>query len=595
MPRALASAWLAADAAGRSLAHAEKLAMLARIFELWPTLPDAAQVVSVSHVSVLEAAADSAAAVGEDELGIGFATAALKEIDPAAEPERAALMLTARAGMKWHLGRAEGRDDLREALRLVPAGAAGAAARGQALTWLAGWYGVIEEVEARAATEEALQLARQAGDAATEAHALIGLAGLDYREHGILSVDLLDQARTVAGQAHAHDAVLRATLNESHILEGMGEHERAAQVARQGVVGAREVGLGRSIGTLLAVNIAEPLVALGRWDEADDVIERTLELSPPPGPLAALLQLTGEVALARGDLDGAAQSAAACRRALAGFGYRDQNHLPLTRLETELHLAQDNAGDALAVTSQALDRFNLEQSPRYAWPLLAAGAGACAAAIGHAAAPGDRSLAEQARHLLDRLRGLAEKLKVTGPAEEAHRLTFAAEAARAGAGAGAADADPGPAWDASAQAWDRLDQPYDLARALLHAAEAALDKGDRDGAAERLARAAPLADQLGAGPLRERIGSLARRARLGLPSGPAGERALGIAGLTAREAEVLRLVAAGRSNRDIAAELFISAKTASVHVSNILAKLGVASRTEAAAIAHRAGLDAEDS
>jgi DNA-binding NarL/FixJ family response regulator len=63
--------------------------------------------------------------------------------------------------------------------------------------------------------------------------------------------------------------------------------------------------------------------------------------------------------------------------------------------------------------------------------------------------------------------------------------------------------------------------------------------------------------------------------------------------LTGRELEVLRLVAAGRSNREIAAELFISVKTASVHVSNILAKLNAASRTEAAAIAHRAGIASE--
>ena len=61
-------------------------------------------------------------------------------------------------------------------------------------------------------------------------------------------------------------------------------------------------------------------------------------------------------------------------------------------------------------------------------------------------------------------------------------------------------------------------------------------------------------------------------------------------GLTARELEVLELVAAGRSNREIAGELFISAKTASVHVSNILAKLGVGSRGEAAATAYRLGL-----
>jgi DNA-binding CsgD family transcriptional regulator len=361
-------------------------------------------------------------------------------------------------------------------------------------------------------------------------------------------------------------------------------------VAREGVASAREYGLARGSGTILAANLAEPLISLGRWDEAADVIEHALELSPPPGTRAALWQLAGEMTLARGDLPGAAETAAACRGALAGFGYRDQNHVPLARLETELHRMQDRPGEAVAVAEQALDRFDLQSSPRYAWPLLAAGARACGAALASPAAGSGHDPAERARRLLGRLRGLAEKLNATGPVQEAHRLTFAAEAARADEAAGAPGPDLLAAWDAAAQAWDRLGQPYALARALLGAAGAALDRGDRDGAAERLARATPLADQIGAGPLRERIGSLARRARLGLPSGPGGEQAPGVLGLTAREAEVLRLVAAGRSNREIAAELFISAKTASVHVSNILAKLRAGSRTEAAAIAHRAGL-----
>ena len=151
-------------------------------------------------------------------------------------------------------------------------------------------------------------------------------------------------------------------------------------------------------------------------------------------------------------------------------------------------------------------------------------------------------------------------------------------------------AAPLPAWDAAVQAWDRLGQPYALACALLHAAEAAMDRGNLDGAAERLARAAPPADGLSAVPLREQIGLLARRARLSGPARSAGDQPERRFGLTAREIEVLRLVAAGRSNRELAAELFISAKTASVHVSNILAKLDATSRTEAAAIAHRAGL-----
>jgi DNA-binding NarL/FixJ family response regulator len=91
------------------------------------------------------------------------------------------------------------------------------------------------------------------------------------------------------------------------------------------------------------------------------------------------------------------------------------------------------------------------------------------------------------------------------------------------------------------------------------------------------------------------VQALARRARLGLaqhaaPAAGAPPPAAQL-GLTRREAEVLALVAAGRSNRQIAQALFISPKTASVHVSNILAKLGADSRVEAAAIAHRLGLD----
>jgi DNA-binding NarL/FixJ family response regulator len=133
-----------------------------------------------------------------------------------------------------------------------------------------------------------------------------------------------------------------------------------------------------------------------------------------------------------------------------------------------------------------------------------------------------------------------------------------------------------------------------MAMALLQAGEAALAAGDHDGGARRLRRAAKLAGRLGAGALSDDIALLARRGRVSLGSQDDDPGAAGTGpeqqdrlGLTAREFEVLRLVAAGRSNREIAAELFISAKTASVHVSNILGKLGVASRGEAAATAHR--------
>jgi DNA-binding CsgD family transcriptional regulator len=145
---------------------------------------------------------------------------------------------------------------------------------------------------------------------------------------------------------------------------------------------------------------------------------------------------------------------------------------------------------------------------------------------------------------------------------------------------------------------------YEAARSRWRLAEALAEAGHRDEAREQWQAAVATADRLGAVPLRRALAGLGRR--LGLA--PAARRAARTAGgpapvpaaspargpltsLTSRETEVLRLLAAGHSNREIAAELFIAPKTASVHVSNILGKLGAASRTEAAAIAHSNGLD----
>jgi DNA-binding NarL/FixJ family response regulator len=241
------------------------------------------------------------------------------------------------------------------------------------------------------------------------------------------------------------------------------------------------------------------------------------------------------------------------------------------------------------VVTAAADRFDLVHDARYAWPLLAVGARACAAP----ATVRGPAAAERAGDLLARLRTLAAKMDAWGPVQLAGRLTFAAEAGPELADE--ADGDPALAhgralarWDAVVAAWENAAQPYQEAVAMMRAADAAMTAGDRDAAAQRLQSAAELADQLGARPLGEEIGLLARSARLALGAGRGDStptpRPLG---LTARESEVLRLVAAGRSNPEIAAELFISAKTASVHVSNILAKLGVGSRGEAAAAAYR--------
>ena len=115
-----------------------------------------------------------------------------------------------------------------------------------------------------------------------------------------------------------------------------------------------------------------------------------------------------------------------------------------------------------------------------------------------------------------------------------------------------------------------------------------LGAGDREQATVAAQAAHQTTLQLGAEPLQAALELLARRGRLDLGTGVPAER--GLAGLTPREVEVLRLLVEGRSNRQIAEQLFISGKTASVHVTNLLSKLGVHSRLEAAAMARRLGL-----
>lgn len=194
-----------------------------------------------------------------------------------------------------------------------------------------------------------------------------------------------------------------------------------------------------------------------------------------------------------------------------------------------------------------------------------------------AAGEADPTGAESLRKRAD---AVAEELRADGPVSNAFRLMYRGE------------------HDAAAVAWQRLGRPYLRAKALVRAAHAAARAGDRHGAADRLRAALPIAVELRARPLTEEIEALARRVGAALSSGApaaagaetAGRGTRDAAELTPREMEVLRLVAQGRSNREIADELFISVKTVSVHVSNILAKLGVSTRGEAAAVAHRQAL-----
>jgi len=592
---ALVSAWQAASEAGHALAYSEQLSMLSRVLELWDNVTDAAERIGADHIRVLEEAVEVSELAGEAERGVAFATAALREVDTADDPARAAILLVRRASLcaQGHLtvdGGLPG--DLHEALRLVSNGQH-EAARAQVLASLAqSQHKQNADAQARVSAEEALEVARTHHLPATQARALITLAMLEPHSYSSDSdvLDLLGQARGAAAEAQDYQLLVLAAINESHVLEGMGRHLRAAEVAGNGLADAAGYGLSRTSGAILAVNVAEPLAAAGQWAEASDVIARALG-APLAGPhRSSLWRLAGELALARGDLDVARQALSNASELLASTRYEDQKHLPQFRMEFELAAAEGHLASALATARQVLQTADLQTSPRYSWPLLTVAARIAADVVMLPPAARDDGAVDLAEVVLQAVRTEASKLVVVGPVQAAFRRTLAAEMARTGWTEDEGDPDGLALWQEAAAAWEALGEPFALGYALYRVAEAGLaGQADRGAAAEALTRAAAIARDLGARPLGEDVALLARRARISLTGANAAGAGVGSAArnLTARELDVLRLVAAGRSNAAIAGELFISAKTVSVHVSNIMGKLGAGNRGEAAAIAHR--------
>ncbi len=573
---ALVSAWHAAVQTSNRMAHAERLMLLDRVLELWEQVPNAAALIGADRVRVLQEAASAADDAGELQRGLAIAELALTLVDEATDPLRYALLLERRSSFRSNLGMGARVADLRRALGLVPASLS-TQARTQLL--LSAARCTDNDPEFRDWAEEALEYARENGDPDAEGHALASLAMMEAGASqmagpGSKPLELLAEAAQVLERTDAFHRSLKLAILESHLLCGAGEFEQAAQAAQEGIVDAERHGLARTGGAFLAINVAEPLFHLGRWDEAAEVAERALDLAPPPLTRAALWLILGWLAAARGDLETALRRAASARAVLSGAVYEDQYHLPLATFDIAITLATQGPVQATDLAAELITRYDLQKSsPRWVWPLLTTAAYAARRAPGEAAAS-----------LLHELRLIAGKLAAFGPVQEAWQLSFTA---LAGGLAGSADStsedavpvDPLAAADAAADAWEAVGQPFPAVLALIHAGRTALAARATREAASRLRRAAPLAERLGVGPLAAEITDLTRRVG---PDSDAGDPVL-----TGRELEVLRLVAAGRSNREIATALVISPKTASVHVSNILAKLGAATRTEAAVKAHQ--------
>jgi ATP/maltotriose-dependent transcriptional regulator MalT len=594
LPRALPASVEAGLAAERVFAYSEALRHFERAVEIWERVPDAAERAGMDLTETLRHAAMAASNSGQTGRAIALVRRALAEVGDDGDPLRA-------AGLHVQLGRllrqaSETDESLAEfdrALELLPPGADVERARlreQQAANLMLG--GRYSEGEALA--NEAATTARALGLAELESGALstagFARASLGDVEAGL---DQLRRARDlgIAGPPSVH---ARAVINLSEVLDVSGRITEALAEVRAFMELAAARPEPGSHDSFVALQEVNHLVRLGRLDEARLVLPATLPGDAIDTANLFRLNLASTLSVLRGEAD-AAETVQRSRR--LGIGTRDPQWIePLEALSAQLALRDGRLEDARSAVDRGLaavaDTEEGLREVRLCWVGLMVEAEATerASMLGEAV-DGTRAAA-----LVERLEAARAKPAqwAEGPAYAALAL---AEHGRLRHALGEAPPDPG-AFAAAAERFDALRLPWPTAYARMRAAEGWVQAGDRDAAGAALTAACAAARAMGAVPLCQEAEALGRRARLrtsAVADAPADDGAPDAAqqlGLTPRELEVLLLVAEGRTNREIGAALFMSEKTASVHVSRILAKLGVGGRVEAAAVAHRLGLTA---
>ncbi len=588
-PAAFAASVRAAEAAEQVHATGEAAGLLERALALWERVPDPEGLAGADRAELLVRAAAVHSDHGVKPRAVELLRAALAEVDESGRPQRIAGVLERLSRAQWGLGDPdESLTTARRALELLPEDDAGPE-RARLLAWTAKAL-MLESryVETIPAARAAIETARVAGDAVAVSRALNAL-GVALIVEGELDEGTcaLREAIAVAEAADRPLETAAAWTNLADTLHLAGRTREALAVAEEGHASEDPLVGGDRWLRLL---VAELSFELGAWGRAQALIAEDDE-RPMFGPLRlnALLRKI-ELALGRGRHDRARELLDDAAR--TGESSREpQFHGPIGALRAELERRAGDLDAAREAIDVALGRVGREDVMRVA-RVAVTGLAVEADTAERARDLGDEPAVAAALERAERLLALAHGAALPGrPVEAAQLATAQAEATRA-RGASAPDA-----WSAAAAAWDALDRPYPAATASWRQAEAQGRAGDREGAAAAATAALTTAEALGADWLRGEVEGLAARARLAL--GPEGRpEQLDDAGdedpfgLTPRERQVLALVAAGRTNREIGAALFMAEKTASVHVSRILAKLGVRRRTEAAGVAHRLGLDA---
>jgi len=422
---------------------------------------------------------------------------------------------------------------------------------------------------------------REEGDALNTMGATLGRLGQPEQ-----AVALLEMALAIADALGGIDDLGRAYKNLAATLhDGLGEPGRGAAVALEGADRLDALSYEAGASNLRAAAALSFLVA-GAWAQAESLATTVLAGTPDVVTAWQARLATGTVALRRGDLASAQVHLEHGRRLCAERTDTDFRAM-LGAALVELALAEGRHDEARRLVEETLDALQDTDACDYVLQLVGLGLRTEADA-GARPARGTRPKQprERADALIERARSatvlLAGQPQPATPQGRALRAACDAEWARV---VGEHD---GTQWSEIAAAWLGVSRPYEAAYAAWRAAEAHLATGRKDEAVTALRQAHSQASWLGAASLVAETEALARRARVRLAGNEQVSPASGAATrLTPRETEVLALVAAGNTNHQIAESLYMSDKTASVHVSRILTKLGVANRGQAAAVAHR--------
>jgi DNA-binding CsgD family transcriptional regulator len=421
-------------------------------------------------------------------------------------------------------------------------------------------------------------------------------------------IDRVRAGLAIATELGGTEGIALGSTNLAILLDRVGRTEEALETAVAGFERARALGVERTYGGLLLASAAKAAIALGRWDEADGYLRTGLARDPDGLPGIRLRIQRGRLDAFRGEVAAATNVLGEARVADEGLGGTEDRPALLAAL-ADLAVIAGRLVEVRAAVAEGLRMAAIGPPDPALASLAAAGLRVEADAADRARARYDEPALEEARRRAGVLIAEVERLAAEfGLPRDLPSADGTPSRARALAALCRAEArrleqrDDPATWLAVADEFDAIGRPYPAAYARFRAGATTLrDRGARAEATSLLAGARRSAASLGARPLLAEIDLLARQARLEIgpaaASGQPNQAVEGVAGtldLTPREVEVLRLIAAGWSNQQIAQSLFITRKTASVHASHIFDKLGAANRVEAAAIAHRLGLDVGD-